>query len=149
MVTQMFAHLEERPDFEIGDILTNRKLIGRMGSTGVSTAAHIHMGNALGVYKFPWTLKQCEDGDIIPVPRELNYFLDEYLFQAPLKITTYYCDPKYQEHWEKVHYGYDVSTKKSWPWEFYWNRSKTGYVMFNNWYDAYGNVILISYDTKE
>jgi murein DD-endopeptidase MepM/ murein hydrolase activator NlpD len=143
--TAMFAHLESKPIYSIGDPISKGVQIGRMGDTGQSVGAHLHLAVVEGEYADIWHLRDMEDGLVIPSPRELNYFIDIGLFQYDFKITTPYCDYEYQNKRGKVHHAYDVSTTKNWPWNIYWNRSFKGWVTLNTFDKAYGNTILIAY----
>lgn len=144
--TAMFAHLEQRPIFDKGDPVSKGIAIGRMGDTGQSFNAHLHLAVVEGEHDSIWHLKDMEEGKVKPVPRELNYFIDEKLFNYSYKITTPYCDYDYQNRMGKVHHAYDVSTTKNWPWTIYWNRSFKGRVTYNGYNPAYGNTLLVSYE---
>ncbi|MCK5603484.1 hypothetical protein KAR91_16485, partial [Candidatus Pacearchaeota archaeon] len=36
------GHLEKKPDYEVGDLVTEGNCIGRMGNTGQSKFNHVH-----------------------------------------------------------------------------------------------------------
>ena len=90
MFTVRFAHLKTKPPLRLGQVIRRGDLIGTMGNTGASTAAHlhklyrykvrgdivtilppswlgyVHIGkrNALGKVSFPW---------------HTNHYIDRYL----------------------------------------------------------------------
>ena len=143
-ITLLLAHLEQKSMYRAGDNILPGYHLGRMGSTGASTAAHVHMGNAIG-YRGLWRLRDVEEGDMKDCPRELNRFISEKFLKG-IKVTTPYCDYQYQKEYGKVHYGYDVSTRKRYPWNIYWPIDEHGSVLAIGWDDAYGNYILIGYE---
>ena len=87
--TVRYAHLEKVPGFIPGDRIKPEEFIGRMGSTGKSTAAHLHIDCVEGEQKKNWSLSDMEKWKIPPAHRQLNYFIDSGLFQTPLHITSY------------------------------------------------------------
>ena len=148
--TVRYAHLDYVPDFQVGDEISRGDRIGRMGSSGQSTAAHLHIDCVELVRNHNWSLKDMEIGLITPNIRQLNFFLDKELFNSPVHITTYIGDPEYQAKRGKVHIAYDVVPKNRHItnefYDIYWNRSMKGVVTFTGTDDAYGHTILISYE---
>lgn len=149
MITVRFAHMASNPGYKPGDKIKRGDIIGKMGDTGVATAAHLHMDNAKGVIRDNWKLSDVEKGVIKPDPRELNKFVVPRLFDGSIRVTTPYCDYDYQETWGKVHYGYDLSTDENWPWPMFWPIRQGGVVTLCKKDDAYGWTLLVVYDSKE
>jgi len=147
--TVRFAHLEQPPMYAAGDKITEGSFIGRMGNTGQSTAAHLHLDVVSGEVRKPWSLHEAESGKVFPQPWELNKFLNMGLFNALFRITTHYCDRDYQVQYGKLHTAYDVSTDKEWPWSIYWPIMPDGKVTFSGDAGAYGYCLMASFDTEE
>jgi hypothetical protein len=130
--TVRYAHLKEKPLLSLGQRIWPGDIIGEMGNTGSSTAAHLHIDCVEGLHKGRYSLQMMEDNLPLPSPRQLNYFIDGDLFKVQPEITTYYCDPEYQKHFKKVHPAYDVvpvdrhTTKAHYL--IHWNRSMVGTV---------------------
>lgn len=131
--TVRYAHLAERPSFQIGDTVRRGDVLGVMGSTGKSTAAHLHIDCVGGMKTSRYTLAQMEENAIAPDPRQLNLFIDNELFNQRPLITTYYCDYRYQTAYGKMHHAYDlVPSDRLASYEHYkirWNRSMPGRVI--------------------
>lgn len=150
--TVRYAHLDKKPDYKIGDIIKTGDKIGMMGTSGQSTATHLHIDCAIGEQKRPYQLYDMDDGGhIIPAPRQLLLFIDKDLFGIEPIITTSYAEFAYFLERGKVHYGFDVvpSDRKQ-SREHYgikWNRSKPGKVsLIVDDPKGYGNCIYISYE---
>lgn len=47
-VYHLYAHMEERPTFETGDLISCGDLLGTVGNTGNSSNAHLHLETRLG-----------------------------------------------------------------------------------------------------
>ncbi len=130
--TYRFAHLEKKPDYNVGHIFKPNEIIGFMGNTGQSTGAHLHIDCARGEITSPFSLSDFEE-KIKPEPRQLLYMIDEGLFGVPPVITTGYADPEYFKIYKKVHYGFDVVpfnrkiSKENY--KIRWNRSMNGKVV--------------------
>lgn len=149
--TVRFAHLETSPVWKVGDTIKSGDTIGKMGTSGQSTARHLHIdcveGHQVGRYK----LKDIEDGSPKPAPRQMNYFIDADLFKQPIVITTHYADAEYQHDRNKVHFGYDVVPENRHDPKakllIYWNRSVAGTVLRVD-YDAagYGNCLYVGFE---
>jgi len=138
--TVRFAHLSERPPLEVGHTVTRGQIIGTMGNTGASTAAHLHIDCVNGEQSGRYSLAMMEAGDPNPAPRQLNYFIDGELFGILPEITTFYCDPEYQRILKKIHPAYDIVPMDrhltSAHYGIHWNRSIPGRVTAI--YDATG-----------
>lgn len=143
--TVRYAHLAKKPELKVGDKVYEGDKIGVMGNTGASHGAHLHLDNVVGRVARKYTLEEIERGNPTSDIRQLNMFIDDGLFKALLRITTYYGCPDYQRKYKKVHTGYDV-VPESGDWSIYWNRSKAGEVIAVVADDpGYGNYIQISY----
>lgn len=148
--TVRFAHLKNKSKLKIGERVRFGDKIGTMGSSGQSTAAHLHLDCARGEQKELFHLFDY-DQKIIPAPKQLLYFIDNDLFKVQPVITTPYADHEYFKTRKKVHHGFDVV-----PWDrkatedhfdIYWNRSKEGTVLLNGYDPAgYGNYIYIMFE---
>ena len=150
--TVRFAHLEEIPIPNVGDIIFRGDKVGRMGNTGKSTADHVHMDVVEGLVNRIIRLKEIgyeEEKAYLPNIEQLNYFIDDELFGIDPVITTYFYDPQYKIDWNKDHPGYDLV-----PFDYdtqdhyniYWNRTKTGVILAKGFDNGYGNYILIGFE---
>ena len=150
--TVRFAHLMYKPDFEVGHILKRGDIIGTMGTTGQSTAKHLHIDCIAGDVRYPFKL-----GDIgkkyRPDKEQLDFFIDDELFGIKPFITTDYLDKAYKQVFGKDHPAYDVvpsdrfeSTKHH---EIHWNRSYLGEVVLVLYQpESYGNCVYVMFDTE-
>ena len=147
--TVRFCHLEFKPNWEPGQIIFRGEKIGKMGNTGKSSAAHLHVDCVRGSYEYVWSLSDMEDLVVIPAPKQLNLFIDNELFDHEILITSYYNDPNYLKLYGKTHLAYDVvplnrrdTDDNYW---IHWNRSMNGKVLSCGWDDGYGYYINIGY----
>lgn len=148
--TVRFCHLAHRPDHKIGDVLQLGDVVGKMGNTGQSFGAHLHIDCVEGEANWLYKLHNMETGNPKPAPKQLNYFIDNELFDTTIKITTYYCDPEYFTRYEKMHFGYDVIPKNRNEdfFEIMWNRSMPGTVISTGYAaESYGHYIYIKFET--
>lgn len=148
-LTARLAHLEEKPNFSIGDTIKRGQVVGRMGNTGQSTAPHLHID-----LNFGWHYQLYKMSNIpidLILAKELMYFIDSELFGVQPHITTYYLDPTYKINgiW-KSHPGYDLvpenrhSTKANF--NIKWNRSKDARVLLiGSDPGGYGNFLHLGY----
>lgn len=147
--TVRYCHLEHASKLKIGDRLKYGDHIGRMGNTGQSTGAHLHLDGVKGSPKWLFKMHDIEIGILEPIPlRQLNYFIDKDLFKYDYEITTFYGDPRYQSKFKKVHYGIDIIPKDGNPeyFDIYWNRTKEGNVIFKGHdHKSYGHFIYIGF----
>lgn len=131
--TVRFAHLEKVPAWKVGDTIKQSNIIGKMGTSGQSTAAHLHIDCVHGFNDTRYTLRDIEGGAPEPAPRQMNLFIDKDLFSETIVITTYYNDHSYMASLGKVHLGYDVvpmnRKEKDASLLIYWNRSMIGKVL--------------------
>lgn len=152
--TAKFAHLENLPALKEGQIIKKGDKIGRMGSTGRSSAPHLHVDLRKGLHGRIWRLSDIEiDNDHAEQSANLiNYIL----FGIEPHITTFYCDPTYNDgrgNWI-FHPGYDVvpinrhKTKKHydifWPFEIPGQTLKVSRD-FDDLTKGYGYYTLIGY----
>ena len=147
--TVRFAHLKEIPIPMPGDIIFRGDKVGNMGSTGQSSANHLHIDVIEGLVKHIVRLSEIgyEEGkSYLPNIEQLNYFVDDELFGVPPIVTTSFYDPFYGVD----HPGYDLvpedrhETDKHFG--MYWNRSKTGVILNKGFDSGYGNYILIGFE---
>lgn len=158
--TVRFAHLEELPIAKPGDVIFEGDKVGEMGSTGKSTANHLHIDVVESLIKHIIRLKEIgyEEGKSYrPNIKQLNYFIDKELFGIKPLITTYFYDPQYKIDWDKDHPGYDVvpidrleksryTDLKKEHFSIYWNRSKIGTILATGFDKGYGFYILIGFE---
>lgn len=152
--TVRYAHLEQASKLKVGDRLTKGSLIGKMGSTGKSTKAHLHLDVArttrVDIYRLPDIEKNNPPAGN---PRQAAYFIDKDLFNIKPIITTHYADPEYIEIFNKVHFGFDL-VPSDWTKEdhynIYWNRTMLGKVSAVG-FDAagYGNYVYVQFEVNE
>ena len=150
--TARFAHLNNLPQYSVGDKIFRGDVVGRMGSTGQSKVAHLHIDVVEGHINSIIRLKDIGyDKQFIPNIIQLNYFIDDELFNNEPFITTCFYDPFYKALYGKDHPAYDVVPidrhLTDEHFDIHWNRSKTG-VVFKKGYDerGYGNYILIGFE---
>lgn len=148
--TVRYAHLEHLPEHKIGDAVGRGSALGYMGNSGASDGAHLHIDCIEGFRASRWRLSEMENGTVIPAPKQLNYFIDDELFNHRIHITTYYADPAYMAQRKKLHLAYDVvplnrrESKNNFT--IYWNRSFPGVVLSAGDDNAYGNFIHIGFE---
>lgn len=145
--TVRYAHLAETPFLKAGDKLNTGDFIGKMGSTGQSTGAHLHIDVVEGAQSGRYTLADMEFGKQIPSPRQLNWFIDNGLFLAAPVVTTPYCDAEYMIERGKLHLGYDLIPLRGGEGSpIYWNRSMVGTVLSVVRDKDYGNMVQIAFE---
>jgi murein DD-endopeptidase MepM/ murein hydrolase activator NlpD len=152
--TVRFAHLAEKPNWHIGDIIKTDNVIGIMGTSGQSTAKHLHIDCVEGEQKEPYKLVDLSNGNKTSSKEQLDYFIDDELFGINPVITTQYDDPEYRKTYGKWHKGYDVvpsdrhETEKHFA--IHWNRSMSGKVSLVGFdQNGYGNFIYITFEVKD
>lgn len=150
--TVRFAHLEEIPIPLTGDVIFRGDKVGRMGNTGKSTAAHLHIDVIEGLIDHIVRLKDIgyeTENEYMPNIVQLNHFLDSELFGIKPIITTYFYDPDYKVKYGKNHPCYDIipsDYKIKDHYNIYWNRSKTGIILSKGFDNGYGNYMLIGFE---
>ena len=152
LYTVRFAHMASAPVLKIGATVKQGDVVGIMGTSGQSTAAHVHVDVVEGEQTHPYTLADIEqDSPKAAPPRQALYFVDDMLFGVKPVITTYYADPEYFSSYGKVHLGFDVvpedrhSTKDHF--KILWPRSKVGKVVAVDYKpESYGHCISISFE---
>ena len=120
--------------------------IGIMGNTGsASKGAHVHICVIEGIKRSLWHLADMVNA-LVPSKQQLDYFVDETLFDYPVVITNGWLG--YTNH-----YAYDAvpedrhSTNEHY--EIKWNRRFAGRVLKTGYDSVYGNYVLIGYDTLQ
>lgn len=151
--TVRFAHMKDAPAWKVGDTIKRGDVIGIMGTTGKSTATHLHIDCVEGEIKEPFMLNDMNKGKPKPDKNQLFFFIDDELFGIAPEITTGYNDPDYFATFGKWHPAYDVvpidrhATKTHYP--IHWNRSYHGIVsLIVDEPKGYGHCIYITYDTE-
>jgi hypothetical protein len=153
--TFRIAHLAFRPSLSVGDKVKRGQIIGRMGSSGQSTKAHVHADSVEGIQTKRYTLADIEKNKPrASSPRQMNYFIDIELFGVVPIVTTPYADVDYQSKLGKVHFGYDVVpsdwNKEDPSIDIHWPRSMDGVVSLIDYDEkGYGHCVYISYDDGE
>ena len=155
--TVRFAHMERLPPWRKGQKITRGAIIGIMGSTGQSTADHLHCDCVKGVQEEPYHLADIGTR-LVASKEQLDYFIDSELFGVEEVITTGFLDADYRRQFRKDHPGYDVVPIDRVRWvngvktgtkdhyAIHWNRSKDGIVQRVGYDEkGYGNFIQISF----
>ena len=144
--TVRYAHLEKKPPYLVGDTIRQGYIIGKMGSTGKSTADHLHIDVVENWQRAMYRLSEMDAGNPKPCRLELDFFMDDAMFDYPHEITTGYN----AEDYDGPHPCYDVvpmdRKKTKEHYYIYYNRSFNGIVLFNGYDSGYGNVILVGYE---
>jgi hypothetical protein len=152
--TVRFAHMEKLPSYKKGDKIKAGDVIGIMGTSGQSTANHLHIDCVEGVQETPYKLVDLSNGNKTPAKVQLDYFIDKGLFGIEPVITTQYDDPEYRKSYGKWHKGYDVVPKDRLTTKAHfcinWNRSMTGTVTLVGFdQNGYGNFLYVTFETKD
>jgi hypothetical protein len=148
--TIRFCHLKEPVSHKVGDKVVRGDFIGMMGNSGASKSAHLHIDCVRGRVQHMYHLKDMNFETLYPDIQQLNHFIDDELFDYKILITSYFFDPGYKRLFGKDHPAYDVvpenrkRTKKNY--KIFWNRSKTGTVLFKGYDSGYGNFIYIGFN---
>lgn len=150
-----YAHLAELPNHQVGDVIAAwEKSIARMGNTGLSTAAHLHLDivEEKHLKHKVHRLKEIMGmfGNLEDVMLQYHYFIDAGLFGIEPVITTSFGDPGYvfKKKW-KFHPAFDLvpsdrhGTEKHF--DIHWNRSIPGRVVGVGYHSSYGNYLMIAY----
>lgn len=131
-------------------------IIGKMGSSGISTAAHLHIDVIEGLSFKLWSLIDMYNGNKTPSKQQLDYFVSESdptLFGVNPVITTEYDEPDYVDKYGKRHLGYDCVPVNRFNTDsnfyIYWNRKFAGRVLRTGYDNAYGYYVLVGYDTLD
>jgi len=148
--TVRYAHLESLPKWKVGQLIRPHDIIGKMGNTGQSDGAHLHIDVINGYTSELYKLQEmgCTN-KYTPNIEQLNYFIDYALFRSEYKISTYFGDPRYLKTYNKPHYGYDIFPTAGYSfWDIYWNRTKMGHVLKTGYAEnSYGYYIIIGFET--
>lgn len=158
MITQArFCHLEFVPSYLPGDIIQRGQKIGRMGTTGKSSANHLHFDLIQCVQRHVYRLNEiltyvC---DIEALLAQYSYFLrdkENELFKIKPVITSSFGDPFYTNGGKfEFHPAFDLvpENRHSDPgknFDIFWPRSSDGHITAVGYDDAYGYYICISYE---
>lgn len=151
--TVRFAHLEERPPLRLGQVIRRGSLIGTMGNSGASSAAHLHLDVVRGLQVHRYSLADIEAGAPTADPRQAALFVDRELFGIDLVITTGYADPGYLFARRQLHLGFDVVPVNRHlsrnNYSIRWNRSAPGRVVAILEDDpGYGHCVSIAFEME-
>jgi len=152
ILTARYAHLDSLPRWKVGDTILENFIVGRMGNSGQSTAAHLHFDLTRGENAGLYSLHDIESEKPASAPlKQYLYFLDDDMFTVPLVVTTAYAELEYYKLTRKVHHGFDLvpedrrTTKDHF--DIHWNRSMKGKVVrVGNDPYGYGYHIQISFE---
>ena len=142
-----YAHLIDRPNLSVGQQIISDDHIGVVGNTGASDGRHLHIDVIEGFHNHIYRLNEIGSQRLYhPDLEQLTYFIDSGLFHSDIEITTYpYC-PDYLRKYEKFHPAYDVVPRNRASWAIFWNRSKIGKVLFNEYDNGYGHCLIIGFE---
>ncbi len=154
--TARYAHLEAKPKHRPGQAVQPEQKIGRMGTSGQSTAKHLHFDLIQGVKPDRvYRLRELHNfiHDLPALMKQHAYFLDVGMFRTFLFIPTYFGDPNYYNADDeyKFHPGYDLVPHDRHDttehFDIYWNRTFPGLVT-DVGYDeiGYGHYITIQFE---
>lgn len=159
--TVMYSHLK-RIDVDEGQSVNPKvpweaaTIIGEMGNTGLSTAAHLHIAVVKGLQFVLWRLIDMYNGNKEPVKSQLDLFIsenDSTLFGVNPYITVEWDDQWYIDNRGKRHLAKDcvpINRKETDAnFNIFWNRKFAGRVLKTGYDYAYGNYVLIGYDTLD
>ena len=144
--TALLGHMESDSPLSVGEEVKEGDKIGRMGSSGKSTAPHLHLGVLDGIRATIFRMSSVPVSERIL--QQLAYFLeDKKLFNYENEITFSFFDPRYQKH-----RGYDVVPKNRHKepgknFDMFWPRTKKGTVLNKGYDEGYGYYILIGYES--
>lgn len=148
--TVRFAHLADTPKWNAGDKIQDNDIVGVMGTSGQSTAAHLHIDLVVGEVKM--TYKLADIGPrLVPDQKELLKFLNVDLFGIAPVVTTEFMDPSYKKQFGKDHPAYDVVPKDRHDstdhFAIHWPRSMPGTVSLVVYQpESYGHCVYITYE---
>ena len=117
--------------------------IGKMGNTGISTGAHLHIGVVEGINPSLWRLSDMAFNNPRPSRQQTDFFIDNTLFETDILVTTDWLG--YNNH-----FAYDVVPRNRHTtqanFDVMWNRSFAGRVIKTGFDRAYGNYVIIWYN---
>ena len=148
--TIRFAHMANIPNVKVGDKIASGMMVGVMGTSGQSTAAHVHTDCIEGEVSSPYKL--VDIGTKYKVAKEqLDFFIDKDLFGIFPVITTGFMDPEYRKVFGKDHPAYDVvpidrfKTKEHFG--IHWNRSIIGTAYLIVYQpESYGHCLYVTFE---
>ena len=136
---------------KVGQTIKTGDKLAVMGATGDKmyvTGAHVHLAVAQGEHTNlnDMRLGMLNSGKTIPDKRHCDFFVEDDLADGGVRITTTYLEKEYKRMFGKDHPAYDLvvnSKDKSYK----WNRTWDGKVVATGYDNAYGNYLMIVYDT--
>lgn len=158
--TVRFAHLHSAPPVRVGDVIRRGQVIGRMGNSGQSTAAHLHMDVVEGARTDLYRLEDIDRGDPKPAPmRQALWFAAHdvrfgyELFGVKPFVTTPIGELEYFEIRGKIHYHLDLVPENRQTttanFNIHWPRSVFGVVSAVHFDSTgYGHVVYIRYEAS-
>jgi murein DD-endopeptidase MepM/ murein hydrolase activator NlpD len=147
--TIRFAHMADIPNVKVGDTVTPGMLIGVMGTSGQSTAPHLHTDCIEGAVSGPYKLADIGT-KYRPAKEQLDFFIDNGLFGVFPVITTGFMDKEYRRVYGKDHPAYDVvpidrfKTKEHFG--IHWNPSFNGVASLIVYQpESYGHCLYVTF----
>lgn len=148
--TVRFAHLGSAPKWKVGDIIQDNDVVGVMGTSGQSTAAHLHIDCVVGEQNKPYKLADIGPA-FAPDQKELAAFINKDLFGVAPVITTQFMDPAYHKQFGKDHPAYDVVPEDRHDtdahFSIHWPRSMPGHVALVVYQpESYGHCLYVTFE---
>ena len=148
--TMRFAHLKNPSGLRVDSTIKQGDAIGVMGSSGASTAAHLHLDVVEGIVTKNWRLSDYESGVKTATPKQLARCLNKRLFGVYPVVTTAYDDRDYYVGFGKLHSAFDLVPEDRHETQGHylirWPLLEHGVVTFAGYDNGYGNSVLISYE---
>lgn len=135
---------------ELGQVVKTGDILARMGNTGYSTGAHVHLSVVQGEHTNinDMRLSMLNSARTIPDKQQCDYFVMDDLCDNGIEITTQYLEEQYRNMFGIDHPAYDLVVNSS-DKTYKWNRSWEGLVVAKGHDNAYGNYLMIVYDTTK
>lgn len=155
MFSVVYSHLSKVLVKE-GQILNYQDKIGIMGSTGLSSGNHLHIGVVDGAHTRLWRLADTARGNPKPNKTESDWFItgnDLFVGQDGSKrtnrITTPWNSQSYLKKYGDLHSAYDIVDNEPGIPYIVWNRGVTrpipGKVVKVGYDGAHGNYVIVQY----
>lgn len=148
--TKRFAHLKGPSILKVGEKVTRGDVIGVMGSSGASEAAHLHLDDVEGVKSTQWRLADVAAERVTPSPEQTARSVNKTLFGVYPVVTTAYGDYEYLIKYKKFHAALDLVPEDRHEtqahYEIHWPIPEAGTVTYSQFDNAYGNSVMVSYE---